>query len=135
MVFEGKIASSFQAVDDAVRGIQAALQEHCNLRDTHVLFKVSFMLREIMNNAVEHGNRFSPDKRVYCKVQYFPSHLLFEVADEGEGIPLSLLNPALGDGNLLRERRRGMETIQDMAFAIEIINNRVLIRLELTQEA
>lgn len=135
IVYENKIASSFQAVDDAVNAILAQFREQGKLTDPHVLFKVSFMLREIMNNAVEHGNCFSPDKSVYVKAQYFPSHLMFEVSDEGEGIPFNFLNPRLGDGNLLRERQRGIETIQDMAFALEIIHNRVLIRFELTQEA
>lgn len=134
IVYENKIASSFQAVDDTVHAIVDTLRERCGVSDKHVIFKVGFMLREVMNNAVEHGNHFDESKWVACVVSFLGRYLLFEVRDEGEGIPLSLLNPLSGDELLLRERQRGYETIRDMAFSIEIIGNAVYVKLDLNQE-
>ncbi len=134
-VYENRIASSFQAVDDAVHIIIDVLKRECNMHDKHLLFKVSFMLREILNNAVEHGNRFDPSKTVYCCVSYYERYLAFEIEDEGAGIPLSLLHSNTTDETLLRERQRGYETIKEMSFTIELSGSKVYVKFDLHQEA
>lgn len=131
VIYENRIASSFQAVDDAVHEIVDALKSLCNIHDKHLLFKVSFMLREIMNNAVEHGNRFDLSKYVTCSVSFEETYLMFVVSDEGAGIPESLARVVPNSEKLLRERQRGYETIRDMAFEISIEGTCVTVKLHI----
>ena len=99
------------------------------------LFNIDFMLREILNNAVEHGNHFDSGKKVTCKIEYKVPIMTFAIRDEGLGFKTEDLqetsyNPKL----LLRERNRGHQTILDMDFDIKLKGNEVKILLNLNQE-
>lgn len=140
ILYENRIASSFQAVDEAVHEIIDALKAQNPQKpmfelDNHKLFKISFMLREILNNAVEHGNHFDLEKLVTCRVYSDPLGLVFEVSDEGKGIDLRTQSTEQNDDILLRERHRGYQTILEMAFKLNIVANQVTVTLELNQEA
>ncbi len=141
ILYENRIISSFQAVDEAVHEIidtlktQSAQQQPRFALDNSKLFKISFMLREILNNAVEHGNRFDLEKLVTCRVYSDPLGLVFEVSDEGKGIDLRTQSTEQNDDLLLRERHRGYQTILEMAFKLNVVANQVTITLELNQEA
>jgi hypothetical protein len=41
----------------------------------------------------------------------------------------------MSEDHLLRERNRGHKTIQEMAFEVQIEGNKVIVILELNQEA
>ena len=93
------------------------------------------MLREILNNAVEHGNHFDPHKKVICKIEYRVPVMHFSIKDEGPGInPDDFLLSTHDPKSLLRERNRGHQTIIDMDFDIKINGNEVNIFLNLNQE-
>ena len=136
ILYENTIESSFDHVDRTTREIIGLLREKFQFMDTKYLFNVDFMLREILNNAVEHGNHFSEDKRVKVGVYYQVPTLVFAIEDEGKGftqedIPTKSHDPK----SLLRERHRGHETLKNMDFDILIKGNKVSILLNLNQEA
>jgi len=66
-------------------------------------------LREALANAIKHGNKLSPDKRVFVRIEVNGSgELRIAVEDEGEGFdPTGIENP-LAPQNLLRESGRGV---------------------------
>jgi len=135
VIFEKKIESSFQAVDDVVKDILKRIKVKFQFMSPRFLFNIDFMLREILNNAVEHGNHFDPSKKVSCKIEYQVPVISFVIKDEGLGINLEDLQMATHDPkSLLRERNRGHQTIIDMDFDIKINGNEVNIFLNLNQE-
>lgn len=135
IVFEKKIESSFQAVDDAVYDILNRIKTKFQFMSTRFLFNIEFMLREILNNAVEHGNHFDPNKKVSCKIEYKVPVMTFFIKDEGLGIdPTDLQMKKHDPKSLLRERNRGHQAIIDMDFDIAINGNEVNILLNLNQE-
>jgi serine/threonine-protein kinase RsbW len=80
------------------------------------LNKLMVSLTEAVNNAIVHGNKCDPGKKVTVVCEELPGWLCFVVSDEGRGFaPEKLANP-LKSENLLRESGRGvflMRTLMD----------------------
>lgn len=131
IIYNNKIQSSFKAVDECVREILLIMKEHNSLSDEALLFKVSFVLRELMNNSVEHGNQFDVNKRITCHVAFEAPDLQIEISDEGKGFIRS-------DGyykaldNDKRERRRGLKLIEDLDFDIEMEKSTIRLNLNVS---
>lgn len=133
IIYERKLDSSFEAVDSSVEEIVQILKEKM---DSQLLFKVNFMLREILNNAVEHGNKFDTDKKVDCLILNEDDLFVFQVTDEGVGFE-ERENKEDVEGNvdtLLRERKRGYSTLKAMDFKVRVYGNSVRVTLKLNQE-
>lgn len=86
------------------------------LLDEIKLNKLMVSLTEAVNNAIVHGNKGNPAKKVTVICEGLPGWLLFIVNDEGRGFrPDKVANP-LKSENLLRESGRGvflMRTLMD----------------------
>lgn len=130
ILYENEIHSSFREVDKCVRSILALMSEYPSLSDEYLLFKVSFVLRELMNNSVEHGNNFDSSKLIKCKVSYEGRRLLIEIADEGEGFYKDESYYKEIDFDK-RERRRGLKLIEDLNFNVNIEKNSIKLNLDL----
>lgn len=136
MVFyEKTIESSFEAVNLVVTEAMIKIESNFNQLNKHILFNINFMMREILNNAVEHGNHFDVNKKVYFKILYESVLLTFIVKDEGLGFDINKISIDNSDKNsLLRERQRGYQTLEKMNFDIRVNKNEVTIILNLDQE-
>jgi serine/threonine-protein kinase RsbW len=66
-------------------------------------------LREALANAIKHGNKLSPDKRVFVRIEVNGNgELRIAVEDQGEGFDPSMIGNPLAPQNLLRESGRGV---------------------------
>ncbi len=126
-----EIESSFEAVDMLVRTAIRLLEEEVKELSQSQLFNINFMLREILNNAVEHGNHFENEKKVMCHIEYEAHQLTFRVRDEGKGIHLEDIPLMHEPKDLLRQRNRGHETIREMAFEVYIDQTEVTVILKI----
>jgi serine/threonine-protein kinase RsbW len=80
--------------------------------------RIAMAVREATVNAVLHGNRYDPSKRVTVSFESTPQALTTAVRDEGTGLdPATLPNP-LAPENLLKQSGRGIFLIR--AFMDEI---------------
>ena len=135
LIYEQYLPSTFQAVDLVVEDILKSIKHKFQFMSDRYLFNINFMLREILNNAVEHGNHFETHKMVFCKVSYDVPLLVFIIKDEGKGIDVMDIPTETHDPKtLLRERNRGHKTIMDMDFDIQVQGTEVKIILNLNQE-
>jgi anti-sigma regulatory factor (Ser/Thr protein kinase) len=128
IIYEKRIPSSFKDVDKSVRDVLRILENYEGLSDESLLFKVSFVLRELMNNAVEHGNRFDITKFINCIITFDTSILAIEISDEGSGFVISDTYYNLLDDEK-RERRRGLKLIEDLNFKIDIDDSTIRLKL------
>lgn len=128
VLYENSIISTFGAAATAVDEIVNTIKEKCGL-EKPVLFRISFMLREIINNAVEHGNLFDESKRVEVRVECFDSYLLFKVKDEGPGFSLEVLNHV--PDQHLRVRNRGILLVKEFGFDLAVENKMVTVNMPL----
>jgi serine/threonine-protein kinase RsbW len=80
--------------------------------------RIAMAVREAAVNAVLHGNRYDPNKRVTVSFESNPDTLTVTVRDEGSGIDPATLPDPLAPENLLKQSGRGIFLIR--AFMDEV---------------
>lgn len=102
-----QLLSSFENIEIA----DGMLQELCSgaAVEEGTAYWVGMALREALANAIKHGNKLNPEKRVHVLVRVDPGkEVCIEVEDEGEGFtPLDEVDPTSPE-NLLRDSGRGI---------------------------
>lgn len=130
IIYKTDINSNFKMVDQCVRTILAKMKDVETLSDEDLLFKVSFVLRELMNNSVEHGHHFDNSKLIHCCIDYESPYLKLTVSDQGEGLDMEDAYYESLD-NDMRERRRGLKLIEALGFKIRVNKTTVALTLEI----
>jgi serine/threonine-protein kinase RsbW len=105
------IPRSIRRVETYLSRINAAM--HLDEIQVH---KVMVSLTEAVNNAIIHGNRSDPNKKVLVRCEVHPGWLLFIIEDQGRGFHVDQVKNPLKEENLLRESGRGiflMKTLMD----------------------
>jgi len=73
---------------------------------------------EAVNNAVVHGNKSDPAKKVSLDINYKNNSVVLEVQDEGGGFnPKGLPNPLLPE-NLLKPSGRGIHIMKSLMDSV-----------------
>jgi anti-anti-sigma regulatory factor len=88
--------------------------------------------RELMLNAVEHGNGNNPEKRVACTVKRLdPDKFLVTVHDEGSGFDFSKVD-LVNVSPLDAERHRGLVIVNSIADTLEFRDNGATVIISIT---
>ena len=130
------ICSQPSAVADVCKLILPQLQANGFEQDD--IFAIHLALEEAFQNAVEHGNKMDPNKKV--QIDYFINAEKFEISvtDEGHGFkPEEVPDPRLGD-NIYRPDGRGVLLINsymDVVKYNERGNSVRMIRYKATQNS
>jgi serine/threonine-protein kinase RsbW len=114
IVFRLTLPSNLKAVG-RLEGFLKKLERHVHL-DEIQMHKLMVSLTEAVNNAIVHGNKQDPKKKVSVVCEILPGWLLFIVHDEGNGFHPDQVASPLRQENLLRESGRGvflMRTLMD----------------------
>ncbi len=69
---------------------------------------IAIALSEAVNNAIVHGNRMDPDKKVIIRLYICSRYLRISVTDEGDGFTPSDIPDPRADENLLKASGRGL---------------------------
>jgi serine/threonine-protein kinase RsbW len=80
---------------------------------------IDLAVREAIANAIKHGNRLEPDKRVEIDLELGPEELVVRVRDQGEGFDPGDLNDPLAPENRLRPNGRGIFYMQKFMDQID----------------
>ena len=104
------LASRFENIEVAER----ALHDLCATAgcDGDQLYWVVTALREAMANAVRHGNRLQPERKVHVDLSVDPGAVTIRIDDEGEGFDPSRIPDPTQPENLLRPSGRGIFYMQ-----------------------
>jgi len=82
--------------------------------DEDIVFDVHVGFEEALRNAMIHGNRNEPAKKVRIETEITDEYVQITVEDEGQGFdPGNLPDPTL-DENLLKEGGRGVYLIKHL---------------------
>ncbi len=84
--------------------------------DEILFHKLMISLTEAVNNAIIHGNRTNPEKKVHVQCEILPGWLVVIIDDQGKGFKPELIGNPLRKENLLKESGRGiflMRTLMD----------------------
>lgn len=100
------IQSSFEMVD-LVQVAFESLSSQVGF-DPDSAHWMSIAIRESVTNAVRHGNKLDPTKRVMVYFDYNQPEFTVIVEDEGEGFNPAAVPDPLAEENLLRASGRGI---------------------------
>jgi serine/threonine-protein kinase RsbW len=104
--FSATLDSVVEAVDSAEASL-CAFAAKAGFGESDVYF-MGLAVREVVVNAIKHGNRFDPDKKVGLKISLVGRDLVVEVTDQGEGFRLENVPDPLAPENRERESGRGI---------------------------
>ncbi len=111
------LASRFENIEVAER----ALRDLCDQAgcDGDDLYWVVTALREALANAVRHGNRSEPERKVMVDYTVDTSAVRIRVEDEGEGFDPATIPDPTDPENLLRPSGRGIFYMQQFMNHVE----------------
>lgn len=112
-----EISSSLTAYHDLVQQILEVLTE-LDWQKTD-LFGVHMALEESISNAIRHGNKEDPSKRVRVECQLSPDRFWAKVCDEGEGYDPGQIPDCCEDENLEATGGRGLTLIRAYMTSVE----------------
>lgn len=78
--------------------------------------KLMVSVTEAVNNAIIHGNKSDPTKRVIVVCEIRPGWLVVIVSDQGKGFKVERVSSPIKDENVLKDSGRGiflMKTLMD----------------------
>jgi serine/threonine-protein kinase RsbW len=115
---EKKYRSRQNAVVKAER-LTEKVGRMCEL-DEPVLQDICIAVTEAVNNAVEHGNNFQPQKFVTVSIDCTADTLCITVLDEGSGFDLAAVEDPLAPENISKPNGRGLLIVQSIMDEVEI---------------
>jgi serine/threonine-protein kinase RsbW len=104
------IPSNFTAGRDVQRQVMAAVARNGFNEDS--TFAVRIALEEALVNAIKHGNRQDPDKKVTVQAVVTPERAEICVEDEGPGFDRARVPDPTCDENICRPSGRGILLIE-----------------------
>ena len=130
MTFHQEIASTFEDVDAASANLSVFLINECSLQNNKLMFLIVFTIKELLNNAVEHGNKMDKNKKVIYDFSCTQEEICIDIYDEGKGYKLDdILQKS--DMTIDRERSRGIILIREIGFNLFVNANHVQAKYRL----
>lgn len=80
---------------------------------------VEMAMREAVANAIKHGNRQDPDKKVSIEMGIAGDEIVISVADEGAGFDPALVHDPLAPENRFKKDGRGIFYMRSFMDAVE----------------
>lgn len=105
------------------------LRTRCRMGDDQ-FFNLVIAMTEAVNNAIVHGNKLDPTRRVRYSVECRADGVHCVVEDEGEGFNPDEVADPLSPENLLREGGRGMFLIRSLMQEFNLVNTGHGMRVE-----
>jgi serine/threonine-protein kinase RsbW len=100
------VESKPSAVANVCEQILSKLEDNSFNKDD--IFAIHLTLEEAVNNAVKHGNKLNPEKKVTINYSIDSDKIEISITDEGEGFkPESVEDPRWGEG-LYKPGGRGL---------------------------
>jgi serine/threonine-protein kinase RsbW len=87
---------------------------------------------EAVNNAINHGNKLDPSKKVQFNVEADNEKIYIYVKDEGNGFNPQEIDDCLEPENLLKASGRGVFIIRELMHEVKIRSNSSGTEVEMT---
>jgi serine/threonine-protein kinase RsbW len=104
---------SIYGVEELLTQVKSAYEIEDNIYQNMVI-----CLTEAVNNAIFHGNKSDPGKKVRISSVYNDHSLSFVVSDEGEGFDYSAIPDPTMTLHLKKEHGRGLFLIKELSDGI-----------------
>jgi serine/threonine-protein kinase RsbW len=85
------------------------------------LADIAISVTEVVNNAIVHGNKKDPRKKVVLRLITDKSPIVIEIEDEGKGFDLDSLPCPITEENLLKEVGRGIFILRSLMDKVDFV--------------
>lgn len=117
---EIKIPNDSRLLREVSKDLIKSLKERNVPED--VIFNVHVAFEEALRNAMIHGNRMDPGKKVLVETKLTENDITICVEDEGQGFdPDNLPDPTVDD-NILKESGRGVYMMRHLMDTVEYMD-------------
>ncbi len=125
------LKSDFHNVDNVLK----RCERHFKQGGFQVNFPFKLLFRELLNNAVEHGNKKDPSRMIFCRIRHENGMWRIEVEDEGEGFDYRQLDFELPD-MVTSHRGRGYALINAFSgsFTFNGKGNRITVYIPMESD-
>ncbi len=110
---------------EGIAEVEKIVQYICEELDLpeDVFGNILIALTEAVNNAIYHGNKSDPSKKVSIRLEQHNNELAFTISDEGNGFDYqNLPDPTLPE-NITKIGGRGIFIIHQLADHVQFKNN------------
>jgi serine/threonine-protein kinase RsbW len=121
------IPSDFSAGREVQAKILDDVQRHGY--DAESTFAIKLALEEVLINAIKHGNKFDPKKRVHVDCTITPQQAEITIEDEGAGFERCDVPDPTDDENLTKCSGRGILLIEAYMDEVKYSNRGRRVRL------
>src|SRR5580698_3577669 len=121
IVFSSTLDSVVESLDGAEESARRCA--HDAGFDESDQFFIGLAIREILINAMKHGNRFDPGKKVGFEVSLDGQDLIMDVTDQGAGFALEAVPDPLRPENLERKSGRGIAMARKIMDEVSVTAN------------
>lgn len=83
-------------------------------------YEILVAITEAVINAIQHGNKNDPSKKVVLNIFAEKGKMTVEIQDEGKGFDASLIQDPRTPENIIKERGRGIFLIRTFADSVHI---------------
>lgn len=128
--YEGSCRSTLESAQPFLLNITSLLNQNFGMNE--LMRDVRLIISELVVNSAMHGNLGNCDKRVFVRLCVYPSKILIDVEDEGQGVMnrTRAYRAARKDScNNLSESGRGLEIVRMLSDRLEFLGNRVHVEL------
>lgn len=86
-------------------------------------------LTEAVNNAIQHGNKLDPDKKINVCFENCNDYVSFKVKDEGEGFDFNEVPDPTEPENIEKPNGRGIFLMKHLADKVDFHENGRIVEL------
>ena len=99
-------------LDDIKKEIGLTEEKYVNLQ---------IAISEALINAIIHGNKENPQKKVFIEITYDENFITVKIKDEGEGFDLNKIPDPTNQENIFKEHGRGLFIMKSLVDKFECV--------------
>lgn len=124
---ELRIASETERSQAVIAEILAQLEAHS--WESQDQFGIHLALEEALVNAIQHGNKSDPAKKVSILCEISREHYLVDIEDEGPGFKISEVPDPTDETHLDRPHGRGLLLMRSFMTSVDYLGRGNRVRM------
>lgn len=121
------IPSSYEHLADVERMIEDVC-DHFRVNEDY-FGNILVAVTEAVNNAIQHGNKSNPGKKIEIEFSSRGNELCFRIKDEGEGFDYNNLPDPTDPQNIEKINGRGVFLMKNLADDVNFFENGRIVEL------
>lgn len=122
------LESNYKSLSKVEKFIEGVCEENNVGEDNYG--NILIAVTEAVNNAIQHGNRLDPTKKIEMEVEHLGNILQFKIADEGKGFDFNNIPDPTEPENLEKPNGRGVFLMKNLADSVDFEENGRIVQLK-----